>query len=167
MIATLSKKLFERLKRKSYRDEYVAEGVRTGIAHQIRALRDQREWSQKMLADVLVKPQSVVSRIEDPDYGKLSIQTLLEIAAAFDVGLIVRFVNFPEFLRRTRNVGPQALTAESFDEAQFRSVDGPRDSWIVTRPDASTLIVLRDEPEPSFPVAFVATTARPVSALVH
>lgn len=118
MFATLSKRLFEKLKSKPYRQAYVAEHVRTGIAYQIRALRTQRGWSQKRLAEEMGKPQSVVSRLEDPDYGKVSIQTILEGAAAFDVALLVQYVSFPEFLRRTRDVSPKALRADSFSEWQ-------------------------------------------------
>jgi transcriptional regulator with XRE-family HTH domain len=119
MFANLSKRLFEKLKSKSYRDAYVAEHVRTGISYQIRALRAQRGWSQKRLAEEMGKPQSVVSRLEDPDYGKVSIQTVLDGAAAFDVALLVQYISFPEFLRRTRDVSPEALRVDSFDEQQL------------------------------------------------
>lgn len=119
MIATLSKKLIEKLTRKSYRDEYVAENVKTGIAYQIRALRDQRGWSQKVLATAMDKPQSVVSRMEDPDYGKLTVQSLLEVAAAFDVALLVKFVSLPDMINKTRDVSPKALEAVSFDKTQL------------------------------------------------
>lgn len=122
MIANLSKRLFEKLKSKSYREAYVAEHVRTGIAYQIRALRTQRGWSQKKLAEEMGKPQSVVSRLEDPDYGKVSVKTVLDGAAAFDVALLVQYVSFPEFLRRTRDVSPEALRVDSFDERQLHPV---------------------------------------------
>ena len=119
MIATLSRNLYERLLRKPYRDAYVTEHVQTGISYQSRALRAQRGWAQKKLADVMGKPQSVVSRLENPDYGKLSVSTLLEVAAAFDVALLIQFVSFPEFLRRTRDVSPETMYAESFSEKQL------------------------------------------------
>jgi transcriptional regulator with XRE-family HTH domain len=119
MFLKLSNVLIEKLTRKGYRDAYVAENVQTGISYQIRALRDHRGWSQKKLAEVLNKPPSVICRLENPDYGKLSIQTLLEIASAFDVALLVQYVSFPEFLRRTRDVSQDALNAESFDSSQF------------------------------------------------
>lgn len=130
MFVILSKRLFEKLKSKFYRQAYVADHVRTGIAYQIRALRGQRGWSQKRLAEEMGKPQSVVSRLEDPDYGKVSIQTLLEGCAAFDVALLVQYVSFPEFLRRTQDVSPEALQADSFDERQLH----PLASNVVTIP---------------------------------
>lgn len=120
-IARWSRRLVDRLRNPEYRSAFVAENVRTKISYQIRALRAQRGWQQKTLAERMGKPQSVVCRLEDPDYGKPSIQSLLEIAAAFDVALVIEFVGFKEFLRRTRDVSPGKLTAPSFDERQFSS----------------------------------------------
>lgn len=125
MIVNLTKRLFEKLKRKPYRDAFVAEHVRTGIAHQIVVLRDQRGWSQGDLAKKLDKPQSVVSRLENPDYGKATISTLLEVAATYDVALVVRYVSFPEFLRQTRDVSIEAMEVESFDESAFIPTSAP------------------------------------------
>src|SRR5437763_6444091 len=103
-ISSLPKKLLQKLLRKGYRDAYVAEHVRRGIAYQIRALRDQRGWNQGKLSQKLGKPQSVVSRMEDPGYGKLSVQSLLEVASTFDVALQVRFVPYSAFLQQTRDL---------------------------------------------------------------
>ncbi len=125
MIATLTRRLFDKLLSKPYREAYVEENVRTGVAYQIRALREARGWTQKRFAEILGKPQSVLSRIEDPDYGKLSVQTLLEVAAAFDVALLVQYVDFPDFIQRTSDLSPEALNKESFSEAQFLPVAAP------------------------------------------
>lgn len=122
MIVNLAKRLVEKLMQKSYRDAYVAEQVRTGIAYQIRALREQRGWNQGKFADELGKPQSVTSRLENPDYGKVSLKTLLEVASTYDVGLIVRYVSFPEFLRQNQDVSAEALEVSSFDRADFISI---------------------------------------------
>jgi transcriptional regulator with XRE-family HTH domain len=110
-----SRRLLTKMLSKRYRDAYVAENVRTGIAYQIRALRQQRgPMSQKDLGRLTGKPQCVVSRLEDPDYGRFTLQTLLDVAAAFDVALLVQFVSHDEFLRRTRDVSPEALEVPSF-----------------------------------------------------
>ncbi len=120
MSASFSKRLLDRLLGKKYRDAYVRENVRTGIAYQIRAMREQRDsMSQKLLGKLMGKPQSVVSRLEDPDYGKLTLQTLFQVAAALDVALLVQFVTHSEFLRRTENVSPNALRVSAFDPREL------------------------------------------------
>jgi transcriptional regulator with XRE-family HTH domain len=124
-IFNLGKKLFDKLQKKSYRTSYVAEHIRRGIAYQIRALRDQRDWSQGELSKFLGKPQSVVSRLEDPSYGKVTVQTLLEVASVFDVALQVRFVPFSTFLQQTRDVSSESMKALSFD-AEMESRDAVR-----------------------------------------
>jgi hypothetical protein len=121
-ISSIGKKLFEKLQRKSYRHSYLAEHVRRGIAYQIRALRDQRVWSQGKFAKLLAKPQSVVCRLEDPSYGKLTVQTLLEIASVFDVALRVRFVPYSSFLQQTRDVSVASMKVPSFDD-EFASIE--------------------------------------------
>lgn len=163
MIATLTKRLFAKLCRKAYRDSYVAEHVRTGIAYQVRAMREARGWAQKKLAEILGKPQSVVSRLEDPDYGKLSVQSLLEIASAFDVALLVQFVSYPEFLRRTRDVSASVLNAESFNVDQLQPIASG--STVIYRPSQTTGVVIgRFVSGGSVPIA---TPAHTQSIRVH
>jgi transcriptional regulator with XRE-family HTH domain len=121
-IFSIGQKLFEKLQKKTYRTAYVAEHVRRGVAYQIRALRDQRGWSQGDFAKKLGKPQSVVCRLEDPSYGKYTVQTLLEVASTCDVALQVRFVPYSVFLPQSRDVSTQSLNAPSFtDETKLRS----------------------------------------------
>ena len=109
-----SSRLVRKLSRKAYRNEYVASHVRTWIALQVRRLRESRNWSQEDLGDRTNKPQSNISRIEDPDYGKLSLQTLFDLATAFDVALVVKFVDYRSFLVQSRNLGPGAMSVDSF-----------------------------------------------------
>jgi transcriptional regulator with XRE-family HTH domain len=90
--------------------------TRTKIAHQIRALRQQRGWSQGEFGERLGKPQSNVSRLETVDEGKYTLQTLLELASAFDVGLVVEFAPYEDFIRHTIDLSPSALWVDSFTE---------------------------------------------------
>ena len=130
-------RLRKKLANKEYRDAYVGEHVRLWIAHQIKALRGdpKRDWNQGELARRMGKPQSVVSRLEDPSYGKMTVNTLLEVAAAFDVALEVKFVDYPRFLRSTTNLTNDAMAVASFADsdwessAQFTATDAPLNAF--------------------------------------
>ncbi|BBU61670.1 hypothetical protein MSC49_16050 [Methylosinus sp. C49] len=115
------KKVFEKFKSKEYRDAYVGAHVRRWIAHQIRALREapERNWKQGELAERMGRPQSVVSRLEDPSYGKMTVQTLLATAAAFDVALIIKFVDYKTFLGEAEDLSSSRMEAHSFDNAIY------------------------------------------------
>jgi transcriptional regulator with XRE-family HTH domain len=110
-----SSELVRELIDKDFRNEYMMDQVRTYVAFQIRALREQRHWLQGDLARAADKTQSVISRLEDPDYGKLSLQTCLEIAIAFDLPLLVQFVEWDDWLARMSNVSPSSLRKRGFD----------------------------------------------------
>lgn len=108
------------LESKAYRDAYVLEHIKNGIAFQIRALRDERGWTQEDLGEAMGKPRNVVSRIEDPNYGKFTIATLLETASAFNIGLLVKFVPFSRLVKEYEDVSPAGLSVRritSFEEA--------------------------------------------------
>jgi transcriptional regulator with XRE-family HTH domain len=109
-----SEKLVSKLSEPSYRHAYMMEGVKTWIARQVRALREQRYWSQEDLGRKANKPQSAISRLEDPDYGKLTLQTLFDLAAAYDLPLLVQFVEWGDWLARMNDGSTAALEKESF-----------------------------------------------------
>jgi hypothetical protein len=117
-----SEKFIRDLSDKEIRDAFVADQMRLRIAMLIRALRGQpdRDWSQTKLGQEMGKPQSVVSRIEDPDYGKLSLQTLLDVAAAFDVPLWVDIPEWEDWFRLIKNVPNSTTCRRSFNIARLR-----------------------------------------------
>jgi transcriptional regulator with XRE-family HTH domain len=115
-MSVISRRVARELSDQEFRNTYKRARVRSKLSYQIRALRKQRDWLQGKLAEVMGKPQSTVSRFEDADYGKLNLETLFEISDAFDLGLIVEFVSYPEFLVRTSNLAPAHLYAASFNE---------------------------------------------------
>jgi transcriptional regulator with XRE-family HTH domain len=124
-----SRKIIERLQSPEYRNSFVDSRMRTLIALQARTLREDRGWSQTELAERMDKQQSAVSRLEDPERGRPSLTTLLEVAAAFDVALLVRFVDHKEFLSQISDLSPDSLRVESyrpFSQAERRLSTTPR-----------------------------------------
>lgn len=119
---------------RDFRQDFVADQVRLRIATMVRSLREQRGWSQQELAERLGTTQTTVSRIENPDYGKLSLSTLLSLAAAFDLPLWVEMPNWRDWLIRNRN-----FTEASFQQESFR-------------PDALN-------PQPASPIVLSSTSA--------
>lgn len=67
---------------------------------QIRALRKSRAMTQEQLAQNTGTKQEAVSRIENSDYGKYSLDTLIKLASAFDIALEVAFVPFSRLINR-------------------------------------------------------------------
>jgi transcriptional regulator with XRE-family HTH domain len=102
-----------------FRNEFVADHVRTRLALLIRTLREQRGWSQAELGRRMGKPQSVVSRIEDPDYGKLSTQTLFEVAAALGLPVYIDLPNWDEWFRLMEDMSSRNLQRREFNVEQL------------------------------------------------
>jgi transcriptional regulator with XRE-family HTH domain len=116
VVASDRKKLTTLSKSKVYRDTYLSSHVRAGIAYQIQALREKLGLSQAAFARKISMKQSVVSRLENPDYGKVTVQTLLQVAAALDIALHVRFCDYQEFLAVISDVSPEALAVNNISE---------------------------------------------------
>lgn len=98
------------------RDAYRQAEVVTALAQQIRAIRLQRGWTQRELAQRLGTTQAAVSRLEDPSYGRLSLGTLLDLARVFDVGLQVKFFSFVTMLAQTFKPSHSERLIPTFDE---------------------------------------------------
>jgi transcriptional regulator with XRE-family HTH domain len=107
--------------KKIYRDGYLRTQVCGGIAYQIQAVREKFGMTQMAFAEATGKKQSTISRLEDTSYGKVSVQTLLDIACAMDVALVVKFVSYPDFLRQTENMTSRGLQPDTIYESIARS----------------------------------------------
>jgi transcriptional regulator with XRE-family HTH domain len=86
--------------------------IEQDVAWQIRLNREAREMSQKELGELIGTQQSGVARAEDPTYGKHSLAMLVKIAHAFDCALLVRFMDYGEFVVRTKDTSIEALTVD-------------------------------------------------------
>jgi transcriptional regulator with XRE-family HTH domain len=110
--------------RKAYRDGYLRSKIRGMIAYQIQALREKTGLNQTDFAKKVGKTQSVISRLEDPEYGRVTIQTLLDMACALDVALVVKFASYPDFLFQTRDASMAALQPDTIQES-LKKADAP------------------------------------------
>jgi hypothetical protein len=121
------KAFLERLKNPAYRHSLVSSYVTNGVAFQLRAMRKAKGWDQTQAAEnVLGDPQlqSMISRYENPDYGKYSLRTLLDFAKTFDVALQVRFVPFSELVRFDEELPAAPLAVPSFNTELTNGVLG-------------------------------------------
>lgn len=110
--------------RKAYRDGYLETRVRNGIAAQVRGLREKLKLNQTEFGKLIGKPQTVVSRLENPDYGRLNVNSLLDVARGANVALVVQFVSYPEFLARTGDGSTAALQPETIEETLSTPASG-------------------------------------------
>ncbi len=118
-MSVISSRFADELADKEMRDAYLGAQTRVTIAQQIRALRNQRGWSQAELGERLGKPQGNVARLEDIEIARYTLTTLLELAAAFDVALCARFVSYSDFLEITSDLSPDALAVPSFTRTEL------------------------------------------------
>jgi transcriptional regulator with XRE-family HTH domain len=112
-----SRNFLRELEDRDFRNDFVADHLRARVALLIRALREERGWSQAELGRRLGKPQSVVSRLEDPDYGKVTLQTLFELAAAFDLPLYIDLPNWEEWFHLMEDMSRANFRRKGFDVA--------------------------------------------------
>lgn len=115
------RRLTEILKDREYREAFVAAYVDESIPFQIRAMRSQksRRWSQKDLAEKAGMKQARISLLENPNHKNCSIRILKQLAAAFDVALVVRFVPFSELAEWTLHLSSGSLEVPSFNDEEY------------------------------------------------
>ena len=58
--------------------------------------------------------QSRISDLEDPNYENYQTRTLVKLASAFDVGLVVKFVPFSELAKWSANLSPRDFLPTEF-----------------------------------------------------
>lgn len=110
--------IWESLHDSEYRHQFIEELINVGIAFQIKGLRNRQHLKQSDLARQLDVKQPLVSAWENPNYGKYSLSTLRELAKAFDVGLLVRFVSFHTLVDLEVNLTNDTIAPPSFAEEE-------------------------------------------------
>ncbi len=110
--------VWKSLRDPEFRKQLIDEHINVGIAFQIRSLRNRQDLKQTDLARKLNIKQPLVSAWENPNYGKYTLNTLKDLAKAFDVGLLVRFVPFSTLADWTVNVTSDRIAPPSFSEEE-------------------------------------------------
>lgn len=123
-------RLLSSLQDAEYRHEFVKERVRSSVALQIRALRKQRnDMTQKDLGDAIDMKQTWISKLENPEYGKMTVATLLRLAEAFDTDLEIKFRPFSRTLDELPSQRSNYFEVPSFEEefGETESAQAPQD----------------------------------------
>jgi hypothetical protein len=107
-------RLAEKMHDKEYRDGYVAAHTRQVLAKQMREFRG--DTSQIDFAATLDKRQTMVSRLENPNYTGWTLNTLFEVASKLNVAVFVRFVDFSTFLKYSGEQSEPALHPASYEQ---------------------------------------------------
>ena len=108
------KAIWKKLRNKDFRDSFVASQISNTIAAQIFSLREARGWKQAEVAVRAGMKQSRISDLEDPNYENYQTRTLVKLASAFDVGLVVKFVPFSELAKWSANLSPRDFLPTEF-----------------------------------------------------
>jgi transcriptional regulator with XRE-family HTH domain len=120
------------VKSKKYREEFVAAQVKRGIPFQIRTLLKQTGLSQEKLASQAGLTQGVVSRAADPNYGNLTLNTIIRIAAGFDVAFVGKFVPFSELGKWFIDLSEESVHVKTFEEENAAA--GPQADFAAAGP---------------------------------
>jgi len=147
------------MRNKEYRDAFVAEQIFSRVPLKIRALREQRNLSQKELGEKAGgMAQAWVSKLEDPNYGQLTISTLLRIASACDVGLQIDFVPFSQVLNSAVTLSEESFSVPSFEQdvEKFAEAVVADSSLPRPGPKAATLIGRMPDGSLEHPLPFAA-----------
>src|SRR5260370_34326326 len=99
--------LQKKLKNKEYRDSFAAEYIYSRVPLKIRAMRERRGLSQQALGKPAGVKQEWVCKLEDPNYGRVTLATQLKMASSFDLGLNVDFGAFAEIRPRCTRMSVQ------------------------------------------------------------
>ena len=106
------------LRQRPTRESYLRSKLSVLIPSQIRSLRQRRGMKQSDLGVEADMKQARISALERIGEGSFSIETLIRLAAAFRVGLIIRFAPHSEMLDWESRFTPEDFDAISLDQDQ-------------------------------------------------
>ncbi len=115
-----TKKLIESweklFKDKESRHLYANDFLDSSIAMQIRVLREQRNLTQKGLAEKAEMKQERISLMESMSYSGWSLNVLRRLAGVFDLRLVVEFEDFGSYVKDYFEFERKNLERKSFED---------------------------------------------------
>jgi transcriptional regulator with XRE-family HTH domain len=133
----INSNLLARLKDKKYRDLFIASQINRIIPYQIRALRAARNnMTQEELAERAETTQSAISRIKSRGAASMNIKTLLKLASAFDVALVVRFEPIDRFVDWVDDLSPEVMSPKPSEVVLTETEKGAGEQQAVHRDTA-------------------------------
>jgi transcriptional regulator with XRE-family HTH domain len=101
------------------RTSYIKAKLGVLVPSQIRSLRLQSEMPRQAdLAETAGLHQSRISMFETPGAANMTLETLARLAAAFKVGLVVKFVPFSDMLAWESGFSQDSFTVVKIDKDQ-------------------------------------------------
>lgn len=131
--------LIEKMRDKRYRDGYVAAHTRQVLAKQMREFRGA--VSQMEFATAIGKRQTMVSRLESPNYVGWTLSTMFEIARKLDVAVFVRFVDFATFLKLSEDMSESALHPRAYKQGDMDALLDEPEEKEETELEHATIVV--------------------------
>ena len=110
------KTIWDKFRDPEYAYAYFDEFLNTYIATQIKAVREQRGYSQEKLASLAGMKQERISVLENVNYTSWSVNTLRRIAKALGLRLKVSLETFGSGLPEIRNFDAKHLQRKSLAE---------------------------------------------------
>jgi transcriptional regulator with XRE-family HTH domain len=112
----LVKTLVTEFSDKEYAHAYMEDFSNIAIAAQIKVLREQRDWTQKQLADAAEMKQERISVLEDVNYDAWTIKTLRKLAKAFDLTVKISFEKFSSGILDVSKMSSESLKRTSRED---------------------------------------------------
>lgn len=104
-----SKMISKLIKGRDTRESYIRSKLSVLLPAQIRSLRLRREMKQAELGAAAEMKQGRISVLERIGEASFSIETLIKLASAFRVGLIIKFASMSEMLNWENGFQPDTF----------------------------------------------------------